>query len=158
MICNYRLVYLVVIRARLVLFSCSTWTLTLFQSQQVVARHAARSLDESNSTFHLDGVGPHFCGTTPFRHGPDFQGDQSLHPGVFRPVPWGGPDEMGGGIGVETGVGFYLFCVLCVFMCVCVWFNHNALGILLCQHSWHFCWTFLLDIFVDIFCIHFFTW
>jgi hypothetical protein len=32
---------------------------------------------------------------------------------------------MGGGIGVETGVGFYLFCVLCfhVFcacLCVCV--------------------------------------
>ena len=63
---------------------------------------------------------------------------------------------MGGGIGVETGVGFYLFCVMCfvfcVFMCVCVW-HHKAF--------WVFCAKnipgILLDIFVDIFFIHFFT-
>ena len=67
---------------------------------------------------------------------------------------------MGGGIGVETGVGFYLFCVLCfhVFSCVlCVY----VCVCLAPQGVWVFCAKnipgILLDIFVDIFCIHFFT-
>lgn len=65
---------------------------------------------------------------------------------------------MGGGIGVETGVGFYLFCVLCfhVFSCVhvCVWLAPQCVGYFIVPKTFL---AFLLDIFVDIFCIHFFT-